>query len=211
MALTHAQIWSALDAVAARQGLTASGLARAAGLDASSFNPSKRETDGRPRWPSTESLMRALQAAGVSTGEFADLAGDQDPLRNSVPLVGMARAGRGGAFDPQGFSGHGHGVEMDHTALPVATPTMISVRVTGDSMEPVYREGDRVVVDRALSDVRKGDRVVVQTIAGEVMVKEYAGGGAIRAHLNSLNPSFAPIVIPRREIDWMSRVLWVSQ
>lgn len=206
MPLTHSQFWIALDALAARRGLSPSGLAKASGLDATSFNPSKREAAGRPRWPSTESLMRVLQAAGLSLGEFAELAGDAHAPDNSVPLLGMARAGAGGAFDAEGF-----GTEDDRTDLPVATPTMISIRVTGDSMQPLYREGDRVVVDLAMTDVRKGDRVVVQTTGGEVMVKEYAGGGSARAHLHSLNPAYPPLVLARRDIDWMSRVLWVSQ
>ena len=50
--LTHGKIWTAIDALARRYGLTPSGLARRAGLDATAFNPSKRTTtEGRPRWP----------------------------------------------------------------------------------------------------------------------------------------------------------------
>lgn len=150
--------------------------------------------------------MRALRAAGVSLGEFAALAGDPEARDNSVPLLGLARAGTGGAFDDQAF-----GDGLDRTELPTATPTTIAIRVTGESMAPLYREGDRVIVDRARSDVRKGDRVVVQARDGQVMVKEYAGGGSARVHLRSLNPAFEAIVLPRRDIDWMSRVLWVSQ
>ena len=53
--LTHAQIWTALDRLAERAGLSPSGLARKAGLDPTTFNKSKRITgDGRERWPSTE-------------------------------------------------------------------------------------------------------------------------------------------------------------
>ena len=74
MPLSHAQIWSALDRLAAREGLTPSSLARRADLDPTSFNPSKRMTDGRARWPSTESLTKVLSALGVSLGEFAALA-----------------------------------------------------------------------------------------------------------------------------------------
>ena len=67
--MQHSQIWRAIDALAARRGLSPSGLARAAGLDPTTFNKSKREaTDGRPRWPSTESLARALADAGTRDG-----------------------------------------------------------------------------------------------------------------------------------------------
>ncbi len=55
--LTHTRVWNAIDALARRYGLSASGLAKRAGLDPTSFNKSKRATgEGRPRRPSTESL-----------------------------------------------------------------------------------------------------------------------------------------------------------
>ena len=43
-ALTHGQVWIALDRLAERAGLSASGLARRAGLDPTTFNRSKRVT-----------------------------------------------------------------------------------------------------------------------------------------------------------------------
>ena len=65
--LTHAQIWTALDRLAARADLSPSGLAKRSGLDPTTFNKSKRITpDGRARWPSTESVAKALAATGVS-------------------------------------------------------------------------------------------------------------------------------------------------
>ena len=53
--LSHERVWAAIDALAARYSLSASGLAKRAGLDFTAFNKSKRQSvDGRPRWPSTE-------------------------------------------------------------------------------------------------------------------------------------------------------------
>jgi len=61
--MKHDDIWRALDTLAAESGLSASGLAKAAGLDSTTFNPSKRTMpDGRARWPSTESLAKAAPA-----------------------------------------------------------------------------------------------------------------------------------------------------
>jgi phage repressor protein C with HTH and peptisase S24 domain len=75
--LTHEQIWSALDRLAARAQLSPSGLARRAGLDPTTFNKSKRVTpDGRERWPSTESVAKALAAADASIDIFVELMGD---------------------------------------------------------------------------------------------------------------------------------------
>jgi phage repressor protein C with HTH and peptisase S24 domain len=85
--LTHGQVWAALDRLAARAGLSPSGLARRAGLDPTTFNKSKRITaDGRERWPSTESLAKALAATGSSMDTYVQLIGDHAREVQSVPL-----------------------------------------------------------------------------------------------------------------------------
>lgn len=211
MPLSHSQIWKAVDALARREGLTASGLARRAGLDATAFNPSKRMGPGpapRPRWPSTESLTRILEATGVSLGDFATLAQDAPRERTTAPLLGMAQAGANGFFDDAGLpTGDG----WDETELPTAKDSLFSLKINGDSMTPLYREGDRVIVDRTAAEIRKGDRIVVRTFAGEVVAKEVAAIGARSVTLTSINPAYPPRVMNRREIDWMARILWVSQ
>ena len=69
--VTHDQLWSAIDDLAARHGFTPSGLARAAGLDPTVFNPSKRRgPQGRPRWPSTESLAKILTVTQTAWADF---------------------------------------------------------------------------------------------------------------------------------------------
>lgn len=68
---SHDDIWSAIDRLARTHGLSASGLARKAGLDPTSFNKSKRKSaDGKPRWPSTESVSKVLSVTGTSASEF---------------------------------------------------------------------------------------------------------------------------------------------
>src|SRR5215217_8561650 len=90
--LTHSQVWTALDRLAERAGLSPSGLARRAGLDPTTFNKSKRITpDGRERWPSTESLAKALAASGSSIDTFVQLIGDGARGRHSVPLLALAQ------------------------------------------------------------------------------------------------------------------------
>ena len=211
MPLTHARLWKAIDALARREGLSASGLARRAGLDATSFNPSKRFGPGdppRPRWPSTESLTRILEATGLSLGEFANLANDAPERPATLPMLGLAQAGQDGFFDDAGLP---IGDGWEQTELPRPKDTLLSLRVTGDSMAPVYREGDRIIVDREASDVRKGDRVVVRTTGGETLAKEVAGLTAKAVTLASINPAYEPRIVARRDIVWMGRILWVSQ
>src|SRR5438132_8194596 len=111
--LTHDKVWIALDRLAARAGLSASGLARRAGLDPTTFNKSKRVTsDGRERWPSTESLAKALAATNASVDSFVQLIGDGARGLQSVPAIGFAEAGNGGYFDDRGCPTGKHWDEM---------------------------------------------------------------------------------------------------
>jgi len=211
MPLSHAQLWKAIDGLARREGISASALAKRAGLDATSFNPSKRFGPGhppRPRWPSTESLTRILVATGLSLGEFAALARDAADRPPTAPMLGMAQAGQDGFFDDAGLP---VGDGWEQTELPRPRDSLLSLRVTGDSMAPLYREGDRLIVDREASEVRKGDRVVVRTTAGETLAKEVAAHTAKAVTLASVNPIYEPRTLARRDILWMGRILWVSQ
>lgn len=211
MPLSHARLWKAIDGLARHEGVSVSALAKRAGLDATSFNPSKRFGPGdppRPRWPSTESLTRILTATGLSLGEFAALAQDAAERPSTVPMLGMAQAGQDGFFDDAGLP---VGDGWEQTDLPRPRDSLLSLRITGDSMAPLYREGDRIIVDREASDVRKGDRVVVRTTGGETLAKEVAALTAAAVTLASVNPAYPPRQLARADIVWMGRILWVSQ
>jgi len=104
--LSHSRLWTGIDQLARRHGLSVSGLAKAAGLDPTAFNKSKRVTpEGRPRWPSTESLSRILEATGASLDELTQLIEGEEAggRQRRVPLIGLAQAGAGGYFDDAGF------------------------------------------------------------------------------------------------------------
>jgi phage repressor protein C with HTH and peptisase S24 domain len=211
MPLSHAQLWKAIDGLARHEGLSVSALARRAGLDATSFNPSKRFGPGdppRPRWPSTESLTRILDATGLSLGEFATLARDAVERPPTVPMLGMAQAGQDGYFDDAGLP---VGDGWEQTDLPRPRDSLLSLRIVGDSMAPLYREGDRVIVDREATEVRKGDRVVVRTTGGETLAKEVAALTAKTVTLTSVNPAYEARSLACDGILWMGRILWVSQ
>ena len=211
MPLSHAQLWKAIDSLARHEGLSVSALAKRAGLDATSFNPSKRFGPGeppRPRWPSTESLTRILTATGLSLGEFAALARDAVERAAAIPLLGMAQAGQDGYFDDAGLP---VGDGWEQTDLPRPKDSLLSLRIVGDSMDPLYREGDRIIVDREATEVRKGDRVVVRTTGGETLAKEIGALTAQVVTLASVNPAYGTRTLARNEIVWMGRILWVSQ
>jgi phage repressor protein C with HTH and peptisase S24 domain len=208
--LTHAEIWTAIDRIAAANGITVSALARRSGLDPTSFNKSKRLTrEGKPRWPSTESISKVLTATGCSFSRFVAYVGQIERMRRSVPLIGYAQAGRDGYFDEAGYP---TGIGWEEIEPPAFgdDPHLFALRIVGDSMAPLYREGDLILVSPAAA-LRAGDRVVLRTKRGEVMAKELRRRSAAAIELASLNPVHPDVALPRREVAWMSRIVWASQ
>lgn len=216
--MRHDDIWRAIDSLAAENGLSASGLARRAGLDPTAFNPSKRiGPDGRARWPSTESVAKVLAATGAGIEAFAALVSGQAALPSNsrgprpsrrVPLIGLAQAGGEGFFDDGGFPVGG---SWDEISLPeIADPNAYALEISGDSMEPVFRDGDVVIVSPA-APIRRGDRVVIRTRLGEVMAKELKRQSAKRIELASLNPAHPDYSFELPDVAWIHRILWASQ
>ncbi|ARM86916.1 peptidase S24 family/phage repressor domain-containing protein [Rhizobium sp. CIAT894] len=228
--LSHDQIWGAIDRLAERHELTPSGLARRAGLDPTSFNKSKRlSADGRLRWPSTESIAKVLDATGASVEQFLaflqpdagfsrTLAGQLvarpdgavPPQGSSIPLLGFAQAGAGGFFDDGGFpAGQGWDV-VEFPATPSQKSGVYALEVQGESMMPLYRDGDVLIVEPA-AQVRRNDRVVVRTREGEVMAKVLLRQSPRSIELLSLNPEHPNRTLDLADVDWIARIIWASQ
>lgn len=215
--LSHERVWAAIDALAERYSMSASGLAKRAGLDSTAFNKSKRlSSDGRPRWPSTESVAKIIEATGASLDEFLGLVEGKSPQPSdalprqapSVPLLGFAQAGAGGFFDDAGFPA---GQGWDLVELPSrADDGSYALQVQGDSMLPLYRDGDVLIVKPGAT-VRRGDRVVVKTREGEVMAKLLERQTSKSVELASLNPEHPNREIPVPDVEWVARIVWASQ
>ena len=209
--LKHADVWRAIDRTAAKHGMSASGLARRSGLDPTTFNKSKRITkEGKQRWPSTESVSKVLTATGDSLAEFVTQMGDDNAsvLAQRVPVIGYAQAGDKGYFDDAGYP---TGSGWDEVLFPqIGDSHAFALEISGASMEPIYRDGDTIVVSPA-AGIRRGDRVVVRTKGGEVMAKELARQSARKVELASLNKDHSDRSLEVEEIDWIARIIWASQ
>ena len=212
--LTHGQVWEGIDSLAERHDMSASGLAKAAGLDPTTFNKSKRiGPDGRPRWPSTESLSKSLQATGETLEEFVLQMGrgkgaPPRSLGRPIPLIGFAQAGREGFFDDAGFPA---GAGWDEIPFPeLADEHAYALEISGDSMLPIYRDGDRIVVSPGAS-LRRGDRVVIRTLGGEVMAKLLSRMTAQKIELKSFNADFDDVVLAVPDVVFVHRIIWASQ
>src|SRR5260370_12370840 len=207
--LTHDQSWRVLDRLAERAGLSPSGLAKKSGLDPTTFNKSKRITsDGRERWPSTESVAKALAATSSSIDTFVQLIGDTARTVQSVPLLGLAQAGSSGHFDDNGFPA---GKGWDEVALPSASDEHdYALEISGDQMKPAYRDGDVILVSPG-TPIRRADRRVVKTTGAAVMIRALKRRTATPLELQSLNPNHADRAVSAADLEWIARIVSASQ
>ena len=141
-------------------------------------------------------------------------AGGRDPCASrgrraqAVPLLGFAQAGAGGFFDDGGFPA---GQGWDEVAVPgFGDDESYALEVTGDSMLPLYRDGDTIIVSPT-AQIRRGDRVVVRTREGEVMAKILKRRTATEVELASLNPEHPDRVVPLADLVLLARIIWASQ
>jgi phage repressor protein C with HTH and peptisase S24 domain len=211
--LTHAQLWTALDRLAARAGLSAAGLAKAAGLDPTSFNRSKRITpQGRERWPSTESVAKALAATNTGIEMFVQLIGESGrAVSQALPLIGfpqMTNAAESAAFDDAGIP---VGKRWGEIAFPdMDDENLYAITVSGNALEPTYRDGTILIVSPNAS-IRRGDRVVIKTKDGKLAVSALKRRTSKLIELRSLDAEAAERTVVLHELLWMQRVVWASQ
>jgi phage repressor protein C with HTH and peptisase S24 domain len=208
--LTHAQIWAAIDRLAARAGLSASGLAKRAGLDPTTFNKSKRVTrEGRERWPSTESVAKSLAATGASLDEFVGLISERpSDAAHKLRMLALAQATGAGHFDPRGQP---TGSDWGEIAFPMLTGAQAyALKIAGEELAPIYRDGAILVISPP-SPPHRGDRVLLMTRAGELMLVELRNPPGTSIDVRSLAAGQAERALAADDVAWMARIVWASQ
>jgi phage repressor protein C with HTH and peptisase S24 domain len=211
---THAEVWLGIDRLARHHGLTASGLARRAGLDPTTFNPSKRITkEDKPRWPSTESLAKILTATETPFSAFVAMMSDDmgakiEPPTQRMRCVALDQARRKTLFDAAGFP---VGADWDEIDFPnLDDRQAYALEVHGDAMAPTYRDGDLLIVSPGAS-IRRHDRVLLKPVKGEMVAGLLLRRTAQRVEL----APFAQGQETRRfaigEVGWLARIVWASQ
>lgn len=214
--LSHEQIWNAIDKLADRKGLSPSGLARRAGLDPTTFNPSKRVAgDGRPRWPSTESLAKILAATGEPLTSFVagmeegtGTSGHRPDNTASMPLADLAKAGSTGFFDADGRP---RGPGWDEIHLPdTGNAGHYALEVTGDGLLPQYGDGDILIVAPKAA-VRRGDKIVLRTATGTLLMRHLHRRTANTVELCAFGDDVPNEIFNVSEIEWIARIIWASQ
>lgn len=214
-ALTHEWIWRAIDQLATRKGVTPSALARLASLDPTAFNKSKRFTsDGRPRWPSTESISKVLAATETSLDDFVELATvrdieqpRQEPVLSiaGVPVVGEIReAAVMGIFSPD------MSASRTAPALDKSPAEPFALAVADESLEPAYSRGN-VLFLSPREPSRTGDRVVVKVEGQQPIPSVLVASSPIRIDLAPFQRENRVLRLDRTTVEWIARIMWARQ
>ena len=209
--LKHDDVWRAIDSLARQYNLSPSGLARQSGLDPTTFNRSKRVTSqGKKRWPSTESIAKILTATGASLAEFVNIIGEENAgaIAQRIPSLDTAQSAKDGVFDPQGAPTNEGWDEI--LAPHIEDRKAFALEISGDRYEPVYRDGDLIVVSPGAS-IRRGDRVLIKQHSGSVMICQLIRESARRIELAQVGNSAASTAVQNKDVAWMSRIIWASQ
>jgi phage repressor protein C with HTH and peptisase S24 domain len=199
-----------LGELARERGVSLAALSRMLGRNATYLqqyitkgSPRKLEEDDRGK------LARYFAVSEVELGASRENSYDADRDWVEVPRLSIhASAGPGAMtggetpFDSFRFS------QRWLREQGLAAGRLSAVRVVGDSMEPLLREGDDLLVDLVERPFRDG--IYVVRMDDSLLVKRVASQGGGRFSLLSQNLSYPPLSVDADQIDIVGRVVWKS-
>lgn len=205
---THQEIWDAIDRLAMNKDLSTSALAKKAGLDATTFNKSKRITaSGKLRWPSTESISKILFVTGVSFHEFVDLTENEklQPTYNkdSLPYFRDIKS-----IEEFILSGGGD-TKQNYNLLPEKSQKTVCFEITNSSLEPDYKKGQLLILDFD-TDYSKDDIILVCNHDKKLFTHKIIQETVETFYTTTLENKNQN-EISKKDCLWHAKILWYSQ
>ena len=217
--LSHDRVWAAIDALAARYSLSASGLAKRAGLDSTAFNKSKRLSVGRAAALALDRIAgqdhrgdqlfarRIHRRWSKAAPRPPQAAADAAPTRAAARLCPGRRRRLLRRCRLSGRPGLGPG-----RAAGAADEGSYALQVQGDSMLPLYRNGDVLIVEPGAVTCARATASSSRPTRGEVMAKVLrAPDRQNRSCWSRSIPSIRTATLPMRDVEWVARIVWASQ
>ena len=210
--MKHPDIWRAIDELAETNGYSPSGLAREAGLDATTFNKSKRTAaDGKRRWPSSESIAKILDVTGTSLLDFAALV-NRTTLKTRISVLPLA-ATTGAAAKTAHFDEDGQpsGKAWAKRAIPGSDDAAaFGIEVNNASLAPAYRAGSLLVATPG-AKLQKGDRAVVAQLNGTVLLGEVTRAAGKTYELTTLGKAAKKVTVERTGVRLIAKIAMVVE
>lgn len=163
---------------------------------------------GTPRTLAEDDRARLARFLGVPESH---LGGKADPMVVSVPRIDIcASAGLGNGAAEEAWREPGQFTPAMLRMLGVRPEAASMIRVRGDSMEPLLRDGDEILVDRTHRQMGTRGDVHVLRIEGELWVKRLrsAVGGV---EVVSDNPAYPVRFMPRSAVEIIGKVVWLGR
>lgn len=206
--MKYENVWDAVDKLAEIHGLSPSGLAKLAGLDATTFNKSKRiRPDGKKRWPSLDSINRLLEIFNISFEQFYALSsGNEDKENGSIPFIKFSELFKHITPDMQKILTS----DWNKVLFPDFKETLYAVEIDNDAFAPLYRIGSLLIVSEN-SDIRKGDRVIIYLKNGDVKISEFTRRTPSKLVVSNINCPDTDENIAIADICLLNRIVWASQ
>ncbi len=207
--MKYENIWNAVDKLAEKHGLSPSGLAKRAGLDATTFNKSKRlRPDGKQRWPSLDSINRLLEIFGLSFEQFYALSSDEEEKESSsIPFIKLSQL-----FELN--QSNAEDLPMQSWAkilFPEFRESLYAIEIDCNEFAPIYRFGTTMIVAQN-SDIRKADRILIFTKDNRVLIKEFVRRTPSKLVVTDVyNPADDEENILISDIVRLNRIVWISQ
>ena len=198
--------------LARERGHSLAALSRMLGRNASYLQ--QYITKGSPRKLEEADRRRLAQFFGI--GE-AELGGPEEiSLARSGDWVEVPRLPLEASAGPGAVSGAVGAAEIAFDAFRFSRrwlreqglePALLSsIRVMGDSMDPLLRDGDEILVDRAPRPFREGVHVV--RLGEALHVKLLQAVPPDRLRLISKNAAYEPVEVGMADVDVVGRVVW---
>lgn len=206
--MQYEQVWDAVDKLAKLHGLSPSGLAKKAGLDATTFNKSKRtRNDGKQRWPSLDSINKILEACNISFEQFYQLI-DEDlaPQDTGIPFTKFSVLAAKCPVKNSKLSTD----KWEKAKFPDTTVNLYAINLDTPEFEPLFRKGNTIIATKD-PEIRKGDRVIVFMANGNPLIKEFKHRTTSTLVFGELMNSNKETQINISEIRLINRIVWAEQ
>ncbi len=207
--MDYDQLWHAIDKIAQQNGLSLSGLAKKSGLDATTFNKSKRtRPDGKKRWPSFDSVNKILDTCHLNLADFYYLAENKIHPASylSLPYILLSSLKNPKKFSPQNIDTR----NWQTANLPFVTENTYAIDLDSTKFEPIYHFGAKLVVEK-FSRIKKHDRVILLLSSGDALILEFVGCDDDVVTLQSINAPHERIKYNRSDIKLLNKIIWASQ
>lgn len=206
--MKYENVWDAVDKLAKKHGLSPSGLAKLAGLDATTFNKSKRiRPDGKKRWPSLDSINRLLEIFNITFEQFYALSScSEDKETGSIPFIKLSELNLEIDADSKKIDTQ----NWNKVLFPDFKDALYAVEVDYDAYAPIFRPGTLIIVSEN-SDIRKGDRVIIFLNDGNIFLREFIRRTPSKLVVANFNIPNDEETIAIADIKLINRIVWCSQ